>query len=169
MPNIFFIGDTHFGHKNIINFESTKPFRNFNSIEEHDEEIIKRWNNVVNPKDTVWHLGDFCFGKNRLEIAGRLNGNKKLVMGNHDMYASVDYLKYFARLAGAIEFKGMILSHIPIHTQQFERFSHNIHGHLHTNTLEDSRYINVSAEQINLTPISWEEINQKIKEKKYDL
>ena len=41
---------------------------------------------MVRPKDIVWHLGDFCFSKRNLEIAARLNGNKKLVMGNHDMF-----------------------------------------------------------------------------------
>lgn len=152
----FFIGDTHFGHKNIIKFEQCH--RSFSTIEEHDEELVRRWNSRVNPKDTVWHLGDFCFGKNTLEIASRLNGNKKLVMGNHDMYSSSEYLKYFTRVAGAIEYKGMILTHIPVREEQLERFTHNIHGHLHANKLNDPRYINVSAEQIDLTPISWEEI-----------
>lgn len=158
MSEIFFIGDTHFGHKGILNFLSTKPFRPFDTIEEHDAELIKRWNSVVGKKDIVWHLGDFCFGKRNLEIAAQLNGDKRLIMGNHDLYATEDYLKYFTKLYGAVEFKGKILTHIPVHPSQFSRYYMNIHGHLHTNVLEDYRYFNVSAERINLTPITYDEI-----------
>lgn len=161
MSEVFFIADTHFGHKGIINFSGTRPFRPFDTIEEHDAELIKRWNSVVNPKDTVWHLGDFCFGERNLVIAGELNGNKKLVMGNHDMYATEKYLKYFTRLAGAIEYKGAILTHIPISEEQFSRYYINIHGHLHNNVMSDKRYINVSCEQINCTPIPYDEVLNK--------
>lgn len=76
MSEVFFVSDTHFGHRGIIEFSETKPFRPFASIEEHDEELVRRWNSVVGVKDIVWHLGDFCFGKRNLEIAARLNGNK---------------------------------------------------------------------------------------------
>ena len=100
MSEIFFIGDTHFGHREIITFSGTKDFRPFATIEEHDAELVRRWNSVVGPKDTVWHLGDFCLGKRNLAIARELNGNKKLVMGNHDMYASADYLQYFTSVGG---------------------------------------------------------------------
>jgi calcineurin-like phosphoesterase family protein len=166
MNEIFFIADTHFGHKRIIEFDLTRAYRQFATIEEHDEELIRRWNTTVKPKDTVWHLGDFCFGKRNLEIAGRLNGNKKLVMGNHDMYASTDYLKYFTRLAGAVELKGMILTHVPVAERELEsRWTRNIHGHLHTKkvmhpgfTVPDNRYINVSCEQINLTPVNYDDL-----------
>lgn len=158
MSETFFIGDTHFGHKGIINFSETKPHRPFSTVEEHDAELVKRWNSVVGKKDVVFVLGDFCFGKRNLPIAGELNGLKKLVMGNHDMYASADYLEYFHKLYGAVEFKGTILTHIPVHECQLSRYWINIHGHLHQKTVDDNRYINVSAEQINLTPIPYDEV-----------
>ncbi len=159
MANTFFIGDTHFGHKGIITFEATKPFRPFATIEEHDEELVRRWNNVVRKGDLVWHLGDFCFGSRNLAIAGRLNGRKKLVMGNHDSYPTAEYLKYFEKLYGAIGVgEDFLLTHIPVQEGQFERWKYNIHGHLHTNVMNDRRYINVSCEHVNLTPISLEEI-----------
>lgn len=158
MSEIFFIGDTHFGHKNIITFTQTKPFRPFESIEEHDAELVKRWNSVVGPKDRVFHLGDFCFGKRNIEIAAQLNGDKRLIMGNHDTYASEDYLKYFTKLSGAFQFEHLILTHMPVHPSQFSRFLMNIHGHLHKHKIEDWRYFNVSAEQINLTPIPYDVI-----------
>ncbi|OJW21150.1 MAG: hypothetical protein BGO49_24355 [Planctomycetales bacterium 71-10] len=182
MSEIFFIADTHFGHRRIIEFDETRPFRSFPSIEEHDEGLVRRWNSVVGPKDVVWHLGDFCFGKRNLEIAALLNGNKKLVMGNHDMYTSADYLRYFTRLSGAVEFKGAVLTHVPIHESQMERWAFNVHGHLHTKramrppTLQldgtimegvpDWRYVCVSAEQVDLTPVTFDWILEKRKEAK---
>jgi calcineurin-like phosphoesterase family protein len=57
-----------------------------------------------------------------------------------------------------------MLTHIPVHYCELEyRFKKNIHGHMHEkvvlfNDKPDSRYINVSCEQINYTPIALEEI-----------
>ncbi|OWK35479.1 metallophosphoesterase [Fimbriiglobus ruber] len=175
MSEVYFIADSHFGHCGIIQFSETKPFRPFTTIEEHDAELVRRWNSVVGPKDMVWHLGDFCFGKRNLEIAAQLNGNKKLVMGNHDMYATEDYLRYFTRLSGAVEYKGMILTHVPVHESQLARWYMNVHGHLHTKrvmrdrchfgvlatTEPDPRFVCVSAEQIDLTPAPFDWILNK--------
>lgn len=176
MSEIFFIGDTHFGHKNIINFSATKAYRPFDSIEAHDAELIKRWNSVVTDKDTVYHLGDVCFGARNLGICGLLNGNKKLILGNHDLYNIDEYRKYFTKIYGAHQFENLILTHIPVHTRQLEtRFIMNIHGHLHANNVmlsrevgydrevsfeekRDWRYYNVSCEQIKLTPVPYDVI-----------
>jgi calcineurin-like phosphoesterase family protein len=168
VAEVFFISDTHFGHRGIISFESTKPFRPFETIEEHDAELVSRWNADVRPKDIVWHLGDFCFGRRNLHIAAELNGKKRLIMGNHDIYGADEYLKYFEKLYGCVEYKGMLLSHMPVHPNQLEkRYYMNVHGHLHTNHVmkplckvqRDYRYFNASCEQINLTPIPLDEIH----------
>lgn len=164
MSEVFFISDTHFGHKGILSFPSTKPFRPFDAIEEHDAELVRRWNSVVGRKDIVWHLGDFCFGLRNLAIAAELNGSKRLIMGNHDMYAADEYLKYFDRILGCCEYKGMVLSHVPVHPSQMERWYMNVHGHLHTKFVlqadgnKDMRYYNASCENINLTPVPLDEI-----------
>ena len=158
MSETFFISDSHFGHRGIITFSATAPFRPFATIEEHDAELVRRWNSVVGKKDIVYHLGDFCFGKRNLPIAAELNGDKRLIMGNHDCYATEDYLKYFTKLYGCKEYKGMILSPVPLHVSQLDRWYMNVHGHLHTDTIDNPRYFNVSCEQINLTPIPFDEI-----------
>ena len=101
----FFIADTHFGHQKILKFSRSQ----FKTIEEHDETIIDNWNNVVRDVDTVWVLGDFCFGKKNIEIAGRLKGVKRLVMGNHDIFNASDYLKYFMRVYGCTKWKNCVL------------------------------------------------------------
>lgn len=152
MSKTFFIGDTHFCHKNILLFAG--QYRPGATVPEHDEILIHRWNSVVNPEDKVYHLGDFCFaGVDNIAIAGRLNGKKHLIMGNHDHYPSAEFLKYFDKVDGAVPYRDGILTHIPVHESQLERFAFNIHGHLHHFPLADKRYLNVSAEMINCTPI----------------
>lgn len=166
MSEVYFCADTHFGHRGIIQFSETKPFRPFDTIEEHDEELVKRWNATIGPKDTVWHLGDVVFGKRNLPILSRLNGYKRLVLGNHDVYGAEEYLKYFAKIYGIVEYKGMIFSHAPVHEDQLKRWYLNVHGHLHSKIINDSRWINVSLEQINLTPISYEDLIKKYESNK---
>lgn len=176
--NIFFISDTHFGHKNIITFEVIKPFRPFATIEEHDEELVKRWNSVVRKGDQVWHLGDVALNRRGLEVCGRLNGLKRLVMGNHDSEPSLAYLKYFHKLYGAAVLDNMLLTHIPVSPNQFARHKDfiNVHGHMHNRRVmipgfergsfvPDHRYHCVSCEHTNLTPLPLEELRQRIKDK----
>ena len=151
MNKIFVIADTHFGHKKVIEFEAEK--RPFKTIEEHDTELVRRWNSVVGRKDTVWHLGDVLFGQDSFKTLSLLNGVKKLVMGNHDRYPAAKYLEYFSQITGAAELRDCILTHIPIHPEQFNRYKRNIHGHLHNEHLHDVRYICVSVEQTNLAPV----------------
>lgn len=160
MSNTFFIGDTHFGHHKILEFESeARPFRN---VEEMNEALISNWNGVVRKNDTVFHLGDVLFGRNNFHLLYRLNGLLKLVSGNHDQYPTEEYLKHFSKVHGSYRFDGNLLTHIPVHESQFYRFSYNIHGHLHSKSLDDKRYINVSCERIDLTPISYEELKTRM-------
>ena len=160
MNRIFLIGDTHFSHAKIIQFESVA--RPFATIEEHDEALVERWNSVVKPKDTVWHLGDVLIGKGGFKYLSRLNGLKRLVLGNHDHHATALYAEHFTRMMGAAELRGCVLTHIPVHPSQFPRYRANIHGHLHSKSLDDPRYVCVSAEHNNLTPISLDEVMAKL-------
>ena len=167
-PKTFIGADHHFWHKKILEFEGIN--RPFKTIEEHNEALIDNHNSVVNPRDTFWCLGDFCFSEKGLEIAGRLNGIKKLILGNHDTLATHKYLKYFNKVYGAVKFKGYILTHIPVHESQKYRYKGNIHGHLHSKVILkrtkwdvlnyediiDPFYINVSLEQHNLAPVELE-------------
>lgn len=83
MGKNLYIADTHFGHKNIIRFDS----RPFATVDEMEEEMVKRWNVAVEPSDTVYILGDFCWGKEDewLRILNMLKGSKVLILGNHDL------------------------------------------------------------------------------------
>lgn len=174
MSQVFLIGDTHFFHQKILEFE--KEARPFGSVEEMNEAIVDRWNSVVSKRDTVWHLGDVCFGRaSNLSILSRLNGTKNLVLGNHDQYGVREYLKYFRKIEAAKKYDGFLLTHVPIHPGQLYRFKGNVHGHLHSRKVMvfddmwdskpviDERYINVSCEQNNLTPKAWERIKKEYK------
>lgn len=79
----FFTSDSHFRHARILELGEGRPFK---SIQHHDEMLIKYWNDVVSPKDTVYHLGDVALGPwpEGLNHFKRLNGTKILVPGNHD-------------------------------------------------------------------------------------
>ena len=64
MSDTSFIGDHHFFHKNILEYEPIA--RPFASVEEMNEAMVERWNSVVKPYDKVYHLGDFCFGRGNI-------------------------------------------------------------------------------------------------------
>ena len=154
---IYVVADTHFGHSKVIQFES--EYRAFRTIEAHDRELVARWNAVVRPKDTVWHLGDVFFGgRDKHGILSELHGIKRLVLGNHDTYPLDVYRQYFGKIFGAVELRGCILTHVPVHPSQLDtRYKANLHGHLHSNKLADPRYICVSLEQTKLAPMLLDE------------
>lgn len=162
--NIWFIADTHFGHRNIIKYEKEK--RPFSSIEEHDEHLIQEWNKVVHKRDTVWHLGDFCFGPENIgKVAPRLKGIKKLILGNHDCYDIAQYAVNFDQVYGAFHYKGFVLTHIPVHNMS-THLCGNIHGHLHSRVVEGSNnHICVSVEHTGLRPINFDEIKDIMKKR----
>jgi calcineurin-like phosphoesterase family protein len=167
----FFIGDTHFGHKNILNFTRTdgSPLRSFTTIEEMDEHLVEKWNSVVKDNDLVYHMGDVVMNRKNLPIVRRLKGRKVLIRGNHDTAPIAELMMYFEEIYGTYCLKDLILSHIPIAKESLERFGTNVHGHLHAHNLNDTAYFNVSAEQIDYTPISLEELRKRIEEAKLNV
>jgi len=162
MNNTYFAGDHHFGHANILTFCN----RPFDTIEEHNEYLVEQHNKVVGKKDTVWFLGDVAFGKDNLKYILRMNGLKRLVLGNHDRYTTQSYINVgFTKILGMVFHSEFLLSHMPCHPNQMEyRCKANIHGHMHEKTMQDPKYINVSVDQLpNYAPISLVEIRSKIK------
>ena len=79
---LFLTSDSHFFHSNIIKF-CNRPFID---VDEMNQALIDNWNSVVDVEDTVFHLGDFCFGNAQKwkEIRDQLNGHIILIIGNHD-------------------------------------------------------------------------------------
>ena len=161
MTKTFIISDTHFFHQNILNFkkEDGSPLREFSTISDMNETIVSNWNETVRSEDNIFHLGDVCFGhKENLDILNRLNGKKTLLLGNHEHKNIKEYIPYFYDIRAYHVLNKCILSHIPVHDTQLERFKCNIHGHTHWNELKDKRYKNVCVEKTNFRPIDIEEI-----------
>jgi calcineurin-like phosphoesterase family protein len=167
MRNKFVISDTHFCHANILKFKDKegKRFRGsiFNTTEEMNEKIIENWNSVVCPQDIVYHLGDVYFGNTAevREIFKRLNGHKRLIVGNHDNIKQIAKENWFQKIQMWRMFaeEKLLLTHVPVHESALEfRNLVNIHGHIHQNTSPEGPYINVSAEAVNYTPVAFEEL-----------
>lgn len=166
MTRIWVIADCHFGHHNILNFRDDKGElirgKVFRDIEHHDNSIIDNINSVVAPPDHLYILGDVCINKKSLGQIRRLNGHKRLVMGNHDIFRVEEYLEAgFEKISGVRVWPkyNLIFSHVPLHPNSLKsRGWLNIHGHYHSNVVLDQNghpdplYRCVSCEQMNYTP-----------------
>lgn len=101
---IFITSDLHFDHTNIIRF-CNRPFKD---VEEMNKALIDEWNSKVTADDICYHLGDFSFGspKRVLNVLSQLNGEIKLISGNHDEkqfkeifidYTNFDYINSYLK------------------------------------------------------------------------
>ena len=165
---IFFTSDSHFGHARIIEL-CGRPFADVNQM---NEALIERWNAVVGPEDTVYHLGDFFMGpRETVFLRKRLNGKIILIKGNHDkknallLEAGVDEIHTSLQ----IELDGhrLYMAHIPMHLDPGERFYPEelkktpsddydffICGHVHGSWKRQGKTINVGVDVSNFTPLT---------------
>ncbi len=160
MSHVFFTSDLHFGHAKVNEFE---PSRNElgDTLAERDAELIERWNSVVTKYDKVYVLGDVVWPKNDPgKYLRKMTGNKVLIAGNHDTSRCH---QFFGQVSGVTTYKGNVLTHIPIHPSEFYRWGFNIHGHLHSKAIQDHRYINVSVERWNFTPVEFTDLIERHK------
>ena len=138
----YFTSDLHLGHANVLRFDN----RPFSSVEENDEELIKRWNAKVKQGDTVYCLGDLIwktYGSQSAEdILKSLNGQKILIRGNHDHWINRRTRKQLAAIKDYDDIKvtledgtvkRCILSHYPIHFYNGQYHGAiMLYGHVHT-------------------------------------
>lgn len=165
MSKRFFIADTHFGDRAIIEFEG-RPFK---SIKEMSEILVDNWNSVVSEEDVVYILGDFIEISSKIkyeDIIKDLNGELVLIAGNHDKNFLDTYVKLGIEVIDypIILDNFWILSHEPMYVNTKSPYA-NIFGHIHNNPMYktvSSRSFCVSAERINYTPISFEEIKRQV-------
>jgi calcineurin-like phosphoesterase family protein len=185
MPSVFLVSDTHFGHAGVCRFthqDTDVKIRPWTDPDKMDEDMVRMWNETVRPNDKVYHLGDVVINRKSLGIMRRLNGDKVLIRGNHDIFRDEEYREHFRELRAYHVMNGMILSHIPVHEDSLGRFGVNIHGHLHTNRVMkargvdaktgkvlysddiDPRYHCVCVEQTNFRPILFEDVIKRIEQ-----
>lgn len=133
----FYLADTHWGHKNCMAFDN----RPFSSVEESDQVLISNWNDAVNIDDDVYILGDLSWYNvtKTTDIIKGLNGNKHLLVGNHDgrFLKNKDFRDCFVEITYYKELdlgdgKKLILSHypMPFFNGQF-RGNWHFYGHVH--------------------------------------
>lgn len=163
---VWVTSDTHFGHNNILSYENRVEKLKVATVEEHDKELIRRWNAIVGKDDLVLILGDFSFKKSKdtEELLKELNGDKVLVRGNHDVF--LDDKTFDKSLFKAIydyketKYKGqeIALMHYPI--QDFKHQSREtkpavlLFGHIHTFNVEIPKHsFNVGVDVNNYYPV----------------
>lgn len=179
ITKIWFTSDTHFGHKNILTFCE----RPFNSVEEMDDAIIKRWNSKVGKDDIVFHLGDFAFASNKRwqELIYKLNGKIYLILGNHDVirWPGTYTMQLFDRVENQMMLK--IDNKYKVYLNHFSFLCYDgtyrnpedctiqLHGHVHQRIGDigkDAQRLqyrfpyqyDVGVDNNNFYPVSWEEI-----------
>ncbi len=162
---LWFTSDTHFGHPGIL------FMRPFDTIEQMDEKLIWEWNDVIGPRDHVFHLGDFSFHKavGTLEILSSLNGIKYLIRGNHDRNNLNGAC--LAMFDGGVEHYHEItvgsqlvtLCHFPFKSWN----GWNLHGHSHGSLAPTGKQLDVGVDVHGFHPLSFEEVALDMKNKKF--
>lgn len=164
---IWFTSDTHFYHKNILKFCPTT--RRGKDEVEMTELMIQAWNNKVDPKDTVYHLGDVSFGdeEKTRSVLFRLNGHINLIKGNHDKAAlSATCKKRFSDirdyLRTRIDGQDVVMFHFPIFEwDKMHHGSFHLYGHVHGNSTIEGRAMDVGIDTrpgADMSPWSWDEV-----------
>lgn len=177
--NIWFISDHHWQHANILKFtknDGSLVRPGFESVEHMNEIMIERWNATVKPEDKIYHLGDIALGQKDdwPKIFSRLNGHKRLILGNHDHKDMRRYLPFFEEIMSWRQFKDMpvpfICCHYPLRedTLNGRKSAFCVHGHIHDNLVmkngrPDPLYINVCVERRNYTPVHIEDLMAEMK------
>lgn len=183
----FFTSDLHIGHHNMI----AKGWRPFSSVEEHTETLVENWNNLVASDDLVFVLGDVAMGQiaETLPVVGRLNGRKRLILGNHDRpfpggknldHWYSEYLRFFEEVKChghlLIADRMVEMNHFPYsgdHTAEDRYVEHRpvdngnilMHGHVHETwrVNHEWRQIHVGVDAWDFAPVSLDQVTDLVR------
>lgn len=165
---IYFSSDFHIGHKNIL----TSCDRPFNNIEEMNEAIIDNFNSKVKKQDTTYLLGDIVWKGEEEYYLKRLNGQKIIILGNHDNIKKYKNLLSLGVIQGVYRQKGITinnkyiwLSHYP-HRSWNKSFhdSWHFYGHTHDTIPDYGLSCDIGVDKWNFFPVSFEEIGYYFKD-----
>lgn len=161
----FFIADTHLGHNGILDM----AMRPFNTIAEHDREVVANWNSVIRPTDTVWHLGDFAWdklpGNDARDLFNRLNGIKRLIIGNHDTLEvqKFDWASVHDMVTLKADGSDLVLFHYPLREWPgFYSGALHFHGHTHDNLPSGRRVWDCGVDHQGFTPLTFAQISERM-------
>lgn len=172
---IYFSSDHHFGHFNCIKY-CTRPF---STVEEMDEEMIRRWNEKISPNDTVYYLGDFTLKDRHFanKIISRLNGTIHFITGSHDwQWLNSDWMLQPTRGIWEGPYISLELSetenpkyplvialfHYPIAVWDRSHYgAWHLYGHVHhKDFILPGFAMNVGVDHHNFYPVSYDEVKQ---------
>lgn len=169
MGKIWLTSDLHFNHDKDFIWKA----RGFESVQEMNEAIVKNFNSVVAPEDTVYILGDNMMGMDMnsgLAYLRRLNGIKYAAIGNHDTDARIEAYRKAGIFADIqfgyrIKVKGKvyILTHYPTVTANGDDLRVvNLYGHTHqeqSNFFEERPYMyHVGLDSHDCFPVDMETV-----------
>ncbi len=174
---IYFIGDPHFGHANIIKY-CNRPFA---TVEEMNEKIIANWKTTVHPDDQVYFLGDFCLNATYAPLLHELPyGHMFFIEGNHDPLSKLKSLgdarlEFHKNMEISLDGHRFFLTHNPMDASDTLP---SICGHVHEQWLflKQGEYfteyhkamvikkkakqpiLNVSVDVHNFTPVPFDKV-----------
>lgn len=187
---IYYVGDTHFGHENIIKY-CRRPFADAATMDQVMYEAIRL---IDTGRNTLYHVGDFAFGPGKLyKKYGELLYAERhtLIMGNHDRLSDPSDRRkvqtWFRTIVGTreawrtnqlvVEDKlpgapvKVLLSHLP--QRDLRGCAYNVYGHFHNNlftqpereaewlwALKDERYLNAGVEITDYMPMTLAQLIQ---------
>lgn len=177
---LFFTSDPHYGHENILKY----CHRPFSSIEEHNEELIRLWNETVPEDGIVFILGDigFCSETYLKTILNRLHGKIYWIIGNHDWRRiTPGIMNRFEcitqQMVITVDNKLVYLNHFPFlcYPDSDRHPVYQFFGHVHSGPLSGSsdisrlvhlnkRQYDVGVDNNEYKPISFQDIMKKIGE-----
>ena len=177
--NNYFTSDLHFCHKNIIKY-SNRPFRD---VYHMNTELIANWNNIVQPDDNVYIVGDVSFGApdETNTILNQLQGALYLVKGNHDKAIEKQHSKYFrwikdiaSIMIDDADVKGgkqsIVLCHYAMRVWERSHYgAWHLYGHSHGSLPDDphSLSFDVGVDSHNYSPISYEQVKRIMSKKTF--
>lgn len=164
MQRLWFTADTHFGHGRIIQY-CNRPFKDF---QHQDEEILRRFNEVIKPGDILYHLGDLSWSSYPLDkFFGRLNTKEvHLIWGNHDkekrtVHPNIRSYSYIKNLHQGNHHA--VLCHYAMRSWLGKGHgSFQLYGHSHGRLPGEGRQMDVGVDTHDFYPYSWEEIQNKL-------
>ena len=179
--SIYFTSDLHFGHDRDFIYIP----RGYKNFYEHDEDVVRRWNQKINWNDDVYILGDLMLGDNTYgrKILNQLNGQLHIIYGNHDtdvrkdIYNNLRNVVEIMGYAGILKYKKwhFYLSHYVTMTKNYDDTKKhlaqnliNLCGHIHTPDKFCEMRNGIMSYHVELDahsnePISIEEIIEDIK------
>lgn len=170
----WFSSDLHFGHANIVKYEKS----NYKDVYHRDQDIVKRWNELVSPKDYAFLLGDIGLHKDIAYVrsmVAQLNGHLHFIKGNHCYRDHIKMYEEFGVYMGtlvniAVMKQQISLCHFRMaNWTNSHRGSWNLHGHQHCNFPDDKSMLqmDVGIQGNCFKPLNFCEIKTIMSKKDY--